>query len=191
MLSSSEAFQTDVTIWTAGIRGTDLNTTPDLKRTRSGRIIVNKFSQVLQFGDKILDNTFAIGDICAFPLDNQGKMSPQLAQFAVRQARNVAKNILRETLGEKMIEFEYTQKGQIISLGRDCIGTLNGFLISGWLSESTEEFTVDNYIKAVLNRGEGLENQVYDRNSLRTGIATSINFISYLCKRLLMIPRAL
>ncbi len=190
-LSSREAFQTDVTVWTAGIRGRDLNTTPELKRTRSGRIIVNKFSQVLQLGGKVFDNTFAIGDICAFPLDNQGKMSPQLAQFAVRQARNVAKNILRKTSGEKMIEFEYTQKGQIISLGRGCIGTLNGFLISGWLCESTEEFTIDNYIKAVSNRGEGLENQVYDRKSLRTEIATSINFISYLCKRLLKIPRSL
>ncbi|MFL6425488.1 MAG: NAD(P)/FAD-dependent oxidoreductase [Nitrososphaeraceae archaeon] len=190
MLSPREAFQTDLTVWTAGIRGRDLNTTPGLKRTRSGRIIVNKFSQVLQPGGKVFDNVFAIGDVSAFPLDTQGKMSPQLAQFAVRQARNVAKNILRMGSGENMTEFEYTQKGQIISLGRNCIGTLNGFLISGWLCENTEEFTIDNYIKAILNKGEGLENRAYDRNSLRTEIATSINFISYLCKRLLMIPRS-
>jgi NADH:ubiquinone reductase (H+-translocating) len=189
-LSSGETLQTNVTVWTAGIGGQDLNIIPEVKRSGSGRIIVNKYSQVLWSDGGVLDNVFAIGDISAFPLDNEGKMSPQLAQFAVRQARNVAKNILRKESGEEMIEFEYLQKGQIISLGTNCMGTLNGFPISGWLCENTEDFVIDNYIKAVLNRGEGLEGLVYDGNSIGTEIVTSINFISYLCKRL-MIPSSL
>jgi NADH:ubiquinone reductase (H+-translocating) len=189
-LSSGETLQTNVTVWTAGIGGQDLNIIPEVKRSGSGRIIVNKYSQVLWSDGGVLDNVFAIGDISAFPLDNEGKMSPQLAQFAVRQARNVAKNILRKESGEEMIEFEYLQKGQIISLGTNCMGTLNGFPISGWLCENTEDFVIDNYIKAILNRGEGLEGLVYDGNSIGTEIVTSINFISYLCKRL-MIPSSL
>ena len=151
-LSSGETLQTNVTVWTAGISGQDLNIIPEVKRSDSGRIIVNKYSQVLWSDGGVLDNVFAIGDISAFPLDNEGKMSPQLAQFAVRQARNVAKNILRKESGEEMIELEYLQKGQIISLGTNCMGTLNGFPISGWLCENTEDFVIDNYIKAVLNR---------------------------------------
>jgi NADH:quinone reductase (non-electrogenic) len=189
-LSSGETLQTNVTVWTAGIGGQDLNIIPEVKRSGSGRIIVNKYSQVLWSDGGVLDNVFAIGDISAFPLDNEGKMSPQLAQFAVRQARNVAKNILRKESGEEMIELEYLQKGQIISLGTNCMGTLNGFPISGWLCENTEDFVIDNYIKALLNRGEGLEGMVYDGNSIGTEIVTSINFISYLCKRL-MIPSSL
>ena len=189
-LSSEETLQTNVTVWTAGIGGQDLNIIPSVKRTESGRIIVNKYSQVLRSDDGVFDNVFAIGDISAFQLDNEGKMSPQLAQFAVRQARNVAKNILRKESGEEMIELEYLQKGQIISLGTNCMGTLNGFPISGWLCENTEDFVIDNYIKAVLNRGEGLEGMVYDGNSIGTEIVTSINFISYLCRRL-MIPSSL
>jgi NADH:ubiquinone reductase (H+-translocating) len=189
-LSSGETLQTNVTVWTAGIGGQDLNIIPEVKRSGSGRIIVNKYSQVLWSDGGVLDNVFAIGDISAFPLDNEGKMSPQLAQFAVRQARNVAKNILRKESGEEMIELEYLQKGQIISLGTNCMGTLNGFPISGWLCENTEDFVIDNYIKAILNRGEGLEGLVYDGNSIGTEIVTSINFISYLCKRL-MIPSSL
>jgi NADH:ubiquinone reductase (H+-translocating) len=189
-LSSGETLQTNVTVWTAGIGGQDLNIIPEVKRSGSGRIIVNKYSQVLWSDGGVLDNVFAIGDISAFPLDNEGKMSPQLAQFAVRQARNVAKNILRKESGEEMIEFEYLQKGQIISLGTNCMGTLNGFPISGWLCENTEDFVIDNYIQAILNRGEGLEGLVYDGNSIGTEIVTSINFISYLCKRL-MIPSSL
>jgi NADH dehydrogenase len=188
-LSSGETLQTNVTVWTAGICGQDLNVIPRVKKSRTGRFIVNKYSQVLRSDDNVFDNVFAIGDISAFPLDNKGKTSPQLAQFAVRQARNVAKNILRKESGRKMIEFEYLQKGQILSLGRNCVGTLNGFPIWGWLCENTEEFVIDNYIKAVLNRGEGLQGIVYDRNSLRTEIVTSINLITYLCRRL-MIPNS-
>jgi len=185
-LSSGETLQTNVTVWTAGICGQDLNIIPRVKKSGSGRFIVNKYSQVLRSDDEVFDNVFAVGDISAYPLDNEGKLSPQLAQFAVRQARNVAKNILRKESRQKMIEFEYLQKGQIISLGRNCVGTLNGFPISGWLCENTEEFVIDNYIKAVLNRGEGLQGVVYDRNSIGTEIVTSINLITYLWKRLMI-----
>jgi NADH dehydrogenase len=184
VLSSGETLQTNMTVWTAGIGGQNITIIPEAKRIGSGRIIVNKYSQVLRSDGGIFDNVFAIGDISAFQLDNDGKLSPQLAQFAVRQARNVAKNILRKESGEEMIELEYLQKGQIISLGTHCMGTLNGFPISGWLCENTEDFVIDNYIKALLNRGEGLEGMVYDGNSIGTEIVTSINFIGYLCRRL-------
>jgi NADH:ubiquinone reductase (H+-translocating) len=184
VLSSGETLQTNMTVWTAGIGGQNITIIPEAKRIGSGRIIVNKYSQVLRSDGGIFDNVFAIGDISAFQLENDGKLSPQLAQFAVRQARNVAKNILRKESGEEMIELEYLQKGQIISLGIHCMGTLNGFPISGWLCENTEDFVIDNYIKALLNRGEGLEGMVYDGNSIGTEIVTSINFISYLCRRL-------
>ena len=189
-LSSGETLQTNVTVWTAGICGQDLNIIPRVKKSGSGRFIVNKYSQVLRSDDEVFDNVFAIGDISAFPLDNEGKVSPQLAQFAVRQARNVAKNILRKESKQKMIEFEYLQKGQIISLGRNCVGTLNGFPISGWLCENTEEFVIDNYIKAILNRGEGLQGIVYDGNSIGTEIVTTISLITYICKGL-MVPNSL
>jgi NADH:ubiquinone reductase (H+-translocating) len=189
-LSSGETLQTNVTVWTAGICGQDLNIIPRLKKSASGRFIVNKYSQVLRSDDEVFDNVFAIGDISAFPLDSEGKVSPQLAQFAVRQARNVVKNILRKESKQKMIEFEYLQKGQIISLGRNCVGTLNGFPISGWLCENTEEFVIDNYIKAILNRGEGLQGIVYDGNSIGTEIVTTISLITYLCRRL-MVPNSL
>jgi NADH:ubiquinone reductase (H+-translocating) len=185
-LSSGETLQTNVTVWTAGIGGQDITIIPEAKRTGSGRILVNKCSQVLRSNGGIFDNVFAIGDISAFQLDNDGKLSPQLAQFAVRQARNVAKNILRKESGEKMIELEYLKKGQIISLGTHCMGTLNGFPISGWLCENTEDFIIDNYVKALFNRGEGLEGMVYDGNSIGIEIVTSFNFISYLCRRLVI-----
>jgi len=186
-LSTGDVLQTDVTIWTAGIRGQDLVINPEVERTISGRIVVDEFSRVSRLDGRVFVDVFAIGDVSAFSLDGNGKLSPQLAQFAVRQARNVAKNILARENGGDMIKLEYVQKGQIISLGTNCVGTLNGIPISGCICENTEDFIIDNYIKAILNRGKGLEGMVYDRNSLRTELAMSINFFSYLCRKSMML----
>ena len=94
-LSSGEILQTDVTVWTTAIRGQDLITATDVGRTKSRGIVVNKFSRVSRSdnGDQVFDNVFAIGDILVSSLDSNGKHSPQLAQFAVRRARNVTKNV--------------------------------------------------------------------------------------------------
>jgi len=62
-LYSGETLQTNVTVWTAGIGGQDITIIPEVKRTGSGRIIVNKYSQVLRSNGGIFDNVFAIGDI--------------------------------------------------------------------------------------------------------------------------------
>jgi NADH:ubiquinone reductase (H+-translocating) len=168
----------DLTVWTAGIKGFDIKTTPHVKTTKSERIIVNKYSQIEGF-----DNAFAVGDISAFILEN-GVLSPQLAQFAVRQARNVAKNIMRKEGGEPMIELNYSQKGQILSLGRRCIGLINGILVTGALCEYAEDFVIDNYIAAIENRGKGIHALAYE-NDVVSQISTSLNFMTYTASRVL------
>lgn len=168
----------DLTVWTAGIKGFDIKTTPHVKTTKSERIIVNKYSQIEGF-----DNAFAVGDISAFTLEN-GVFSPQLAQFAVRQARNVAKNIMRKEGGEPMIELDYSQKGQILSLGRRCIGLINGILVTGALCEYAEDFVIDNYIAAIENRGKGIPALAYESDVV-SQISTSLNFMTYAASRVL------
>jgi NADH:ubiquinone reductase (H+-translocating) len=168
----------DLTVWTAGIKGFDIKTTPHVKTTKSERIIVNKYSQIEGF-----DNAFAVGDISAFTLEN-GVLSPQLAQFAVRQARNVAKNIMRKEGGEPMIELDYSQKGQILSLGRRCIGLINGILVTGALCGYAEDFVIDNYIAAIENRGKGIPALAYE-NDVVSQISTSLNFMTYAASRVL------
>jgi NADH:ubiquinone reductase (H+-translocating) len=168
----------DLTVWTAGIKGFDIKTTPHIKTTKSERIIVNKYSQIEEF-----DNAFAVGDISAFTLEN-GVLSPQLAQFAVRQARNLAKNIMRKEGGEPMIELDYSQKGQILSLGRRCIGLINGILVTGALCEYAEDFVIDNYIAAIENRGKGIPALAYE-DDVVSQISTSLNFMTYAASRVL------
>ena len=170
LLGDGTIIDNSLSIWTAGVKGSDIQIIPQIKKTRSNRIIVNKLSQ---FDGH--NNAFAVGDICAFPLNN-GQLSPQLAQFAVRQAMNVAKNIIRKEKGEKMVEFHYEQPGSILSLGKKCIGIINGVIISGSLCQYVEDFLIDNYIKTIRNRGRGISSLAYEQDKL-SQISSSLNFM--------------
>ena len=170
LLGDGTIIDNSLSIWTAGVKGSDIQIIPQIKKTRSNRIIVNKLSQIEGH-----NNAFAVGDICAFPLNN-GQLSPQLAQFAVRQAMNVAKNIIRKDKGEKMVEFHYEQPGSILSLGKKCIGIINGVIISGSLCQYVEDFLIDNYIKTIRNRGRGISSLAYEQDKL-SQISSSLNFM--------------
>lgn len=170
LLADGTIIENSLSIWAAGVKGSDIQTIPSIKKTRSNRIIVNKLSQIEEY-----NNAFAVGDISAFPLDN-GQISPQLAQFAVRQAMNIAKNILRKEKGEKMVEFHYEQHGSILSLGNRCIGMINGIIISGSLCQYVEDFLIDNYIKTIKNRGRGISSLAYEQDKL-SQISSSLNFM--------------
>jgi NADH dehydrogenase len=169
-----------LSIWTAGVRGHNLSTIPEIKRTTSNRIIVNKFSQINDY-----ENAFALGDISAFPLGN-GQNSPQLAQFAVRQAKNVANNILKKENEEKMTEFHYEQHGNILSLGKTCIGMIGGVIVTGSLCQYVEDFVIDNYIKTIKNRGRGISALAYEQDKL-SQISSSLNFMITTAAKILSI----
>lgn len=175
-LQSGNKIASDLTIWTAGIKGFDIKITQQIEKTKSGRFFVDNYNRIKGF-----ENVFAIGDISAFTLPN-GQTAPQLAQFAVRQARSVAKNIVRNVKGEQMKELKYSSSGQILSLGRTNIGLLGGIPLTGFLCNYAEDFIIDNYIAALKNRGHGLPALVYD-NNIASEISTPLNFLSYATTR--------
>lgn len=175
-LQSGNKIASDLTIWTAGIKGFDIKITQQIEKTKSGRFFVDNYSRIKGF-----ENVFAIGDISAFTLPN-GQTAPQLAQFAVRQARSVAKNIVRNVKEEQMKELKYSSSGQIFSLGRTNIGLLGGIPVTGFLCNYAEDFIIDNYIAALKNRGHGLPALVYD-NNIVSEISTPPNFLSYATTR--------
>jgi NADH dehydrogenase len=171
LLKDNTKIYSSLSIWTAGIKGQNLYIKPDVKKTTSNRIVVNKYSQIEKF-----ENSFVIGDISAFPIGN-GNVSPQLAQFAVRQARNVAKNILRKEGGREPInEFNFHQSGSILSLGKTCMGIINRVMVKGTLCEYVEDFLIDNYITSIKKRGRGLSGLVYDQDTIAQ-ISASLNFM--------------
>ena len=180
LLMDGKIIEDCLPVWTAGVRGCNLSIIPEIKRTTSNRIIVNRFSQINDY-----ENAFALGDISAFPLAN-GQKSPQLAQFAVRQAKNVAKNILKRENGEKMTEFHYEQHGNILSLGKTCIGMIGGIIVTGSLCQYVEDFLIDNYIKTIKNRGRGISALAYEQDKL-SQISSSLNFMITTAAKILSI----
>ncbi len=169
LLNDNTILENTLTIWTAGIKGQEIHTIPEIEKTKSNRIKVNNFSQIEGF------NAFALGDISAFPIDSL-HLSPQLAQFAVRQAMNVAKNIIRREKGKEMVRFHFEQQGSILSLGRKCIGIMNGVIIKGSLCGYVEDFLIDNYITTIKNRGKGISSLAYEQHKL-SQISSSLSFI--------------
>jgi NADH dehydrogenase len=178
ILQSGKQIESDLTVWTAGIKGYDIKITPQIERTKTERILVDEYSRVKGF-----ENVFAIGDISAFTLPD-GKIAPQLAQYAVRQARSVAKNIVRMFEGEQMKQLSYSSSGQILSLGKKCIGLFGGMTLTGSLCEYAEDFIIDNYITALKNKAHGLPALVYD-NNIASEISIPLNFITYATTRTL------
>jgi NADH dehydrogenase FAD-containing subunit len=62
-----------LTIWTAGIKGFDVKITPQIERSKLGRIFVDNYSSI-----KAFENVFAIGDISSFSLSDGQISHPSL-----------------------------------------------------------------------------------------------------------------
>ena len=113
-LSNGKTIDTKTIISTIG------STVPEIVKKSSlplknGRIVTNEFLEVKNF-----KNIWAIGDVALIPnIINEGKrsFSPPTAQFAVRQANTLAKNIILRGQNKGLKAFEYKSKGSLASLG--------------------------------------------------------------------------
>jgi NADH dehydrogenase len=189
-----DQIRSDCTIWTAGIKGRSIKIVPDLERTKSDTIPVDKYFNIAGF-----DNAFAIGDICEFrPRSDQDQDSmkapppPKLAQLAVRQGRFVAENIIKKEKGENMNdEFRFFQRGHTISLGHKSIAILNGLLVTGKMCNYTEDTIVDNFITEIKNRQQGIsvKAQAAAKNvaaAEETDYPAAFDFVTYATSRAYM-----
>ena len=81
------------------------------------------------------ENVWAIGD-CAHILNGRdGTPSPPTGQFAERQGRQCARNILARVQGRTTKPFEFRQLGQLCSIGgHSAVAELFGFRLSGFFA---------------------------------------------------------
>ena len=97
-----------------------------------GRVAVDPTMKVPGF-----EGLWAIGDGAAVPWVDRGeaKISPPTAQLAVRQGKQVARNILRSMKGETLLPFTYTYMGQLATIGeREAVAEVFGFHFRGFLA---------------------------------------------------------
>jgi NADH dehydrogenase len=76
---------------------------------------------------------WAIGDCAAIINAHDGKASPPTGQFAERQGRQCAENIVRTLRGEPTRPFRFKPLGQLCSIGGQCaVAEILGFRLSGF-----------------------------------------------------------
>ena len=80
-----------------------------------------------------LQGVWAIGDCAAVVNAHDGEPSPPTAQFAARQGKQVADNIVRAIRGESTRAFNYRSLGQLASIGHHrAIVHMTGLRLSGF-----------------------------------------------------------
>jgi len=100
-------------IWAAGIIGNTIEGLPDELITHSRRIHVNEYGQVLGF-----PNIYAIGDIAYRETETYPYGHPQVAQVAIQQAKNVARNLKSIQNKKPLKPFVYNDRGSMATIGR-------------------------------------------------------------------------
>ena len=113
-MKDGETIESANVIWVSGVKANAIAGVPDEAVGHAGRLLCDRMNHV-----KGMTNVFAIGDQsliegdAAWPLGH-----PQLAQVALQQAQNVARNILRKEQGQDMKPFVYKNLGTMATIGR-------------------------------------------------------------------------
>jgi len=100
-----------------------------------GRIKTDRFMRVPG-----QDGVWALGDAALIPLtdspgENPADYATQTAQFAVREGRQLADNVIATIEGKELKPFAYTSKGSLASLGMSkAVADVYGVKLSGTLA---------------------------------------------------------
>jgi NADH dehydrogenase len=79
-------------------------------------------------------NVWALGDCAAVPNAHDGKPCAPTAQVAVRQAKQLARNVRRVVAGQPTVPFSYKPIGMLAAIGNhNGVGLVFGFKVSGFV----------------------------------------------------------
>lgn len=147
-LSDGTAFETKTLIWAAGVKANTIKGLKPESYGRGGRIMVDRENRV-----KGYSNIFALGDLCLMETQKYPNGHPQLAQVAIQQASLLSKNLKRQANNQKMLSFEYINKGSMATVGRNrAVADMPGFKLSGFVAWALWSFVHLFTIMGVKNR---------------------------------------
>jgi len=113
-LKDGKQIRTKTVIWAAGVTGNKINGLPDSFYAASNRLKVNRINKL-----EGSENIFAVGDIALMETPKYPKGHPQVANVAVNQAKNLARNLKKIEQGENTKQFEYEDLGSMATIGRN------------------------------------------------------------------------
>lgn len=115
ILADGSSIATKTFIWVSGVAGSPVGNIRKECLGRGQRIKVDRFNQVTG-----MDSVFCIGDQCIVCGDEDYPNGhPQLAQVAIQQGKNLARNIRRMEKGKEMRPFKYKNLGSMATVGRN------------------------------------------------------------------------
>jgi NADH dehydrogenase len=112
--NNGETIRTKTVIWAAGVTGNYINGLSQDCRTQTNRIKVDRINKVIGS-----DNIYAIGDVAFMETSKYPKGHPQVANVAINQAKNLAKNLTRIIKGHSPVEYEYRDWGSMATIGQN------------------------------------------------------------------------
>jgi NADH:quinone reductase (non-electrogenic) len=128
-LTSGELIEAATVVSTVGTAPNPLIEKLGLALER-GRLVTNPDMSV-----KGTNNVWALGDCAIIPNAFDHKPSPPTAQFAMRQAKQLAANLLRTFRGQSTKPFSFKVLGMLASLGnRNAVAEILGIHISGFIA---------------------------------------------------------
>lgn len=113
-IKGGKEFRTRNLVWAAGIVGNSLSGLSEDTYVRGGRVKVDRLNKINGAAE-----VYAVGDIAYMETPKYPKGHPQVAQTAIQQAKNVAKNFKALTANKKQKEFEYKDLGSMATVGRN------------------------------------------------------------------------
>ncbi|MGY6649279.1 NAD(P)/FAD-dependent oxidoreductase [Wenyingzhuangia sp. IMCC45574] len=125
-------FSSRTLIWSAGVVANKIEGFSDAcTEPRSQRYFVNEFNRVKGFQD-----VFALGDVALMETKDYPRGHPQVAQPAIQQAKNLAKNFPKILKGDnKLTPFVYNDKGSMATIGRNkAVVDLKNFKFGGFFA---------------------------------------------------------
>ncbi|MEL1245815.1 NAD(P)/FAD-dependent oxidoreductase [Flavobacterium sp. DGU11] len=114
-LNTGETIPSKNLIWAAGVSAKIFEGMPAESYGRGRRMNVDAYNKVAH-----TENIYSIGDTCiqltdaAFPDGH-----PQVAQVAIQQGKNLAKNFKNEQKGKPLNAFKYNDKGSMAIIGKN------------------------------------------------------------------------
>ncbi|GEO04112.1 NADH dehydrogenase [Adhaeribacter aerolatus] len=114
IFADGETIKTKLLLWTAGVTAKTFDGIPQESYGKGRRLLVDEYNKV-----QGLQNIFAIGDTSLQTTDTKWpKGHPQLAQVAIQQGKNLARNFKSLLRGKSLTPFSYHDKGSMAIIGR-------------------------------------------------------------------------
>lgn len=129
-IKDGRSIRTNNLIWAAGVTGVVPEGIAKEHLVRGNRIKVDQFNRM-----EGTDNVFALGDIAYMESPDWPKGHPQLANVAINQAKNLAKNLKRLRDGQEPKPFTYKNPGTMATVGkRKAVVDLPSFSFQGFFA---------------------------------------------------------